>query len=106
MPDYIIVCRGGSQPATPEEGQAHKARWIGWIRTLGEAIVNPDTPLGKSVILAPGGATLQPAAGIALTGYSVVRAGDLDAALKIAADYPFLDMDGATLEVAQIVKMG
>jgi len=106
MPDYIIAYRGGSQPATPEEGQAHKARWMDWIGNLGEAIVNPGTPMGKSVIVAPGGATSEPAAGTALTGYSVVSADDLDAALKIAADCPFLDMDGATLEVAQIMKMG
>ena len=104
MPEYIIAYKGGTPPASPEEGRAHKAKWQQWIADLGDAAVNPGTPLGASRIVSTEGVSEDGGEG-AMSGFSVVRADDLDAALKIAQACPFLDTDG-TLEVAQVMKMG
>jgi len=103
MPDYIIACRGGKPPATPEDGAAHKARWQSWIADLGEAAVNPGTPLGESRIVTAEAAS-QADGQSAMTGFSIVAAQDLEAALEIARACPFMDT-GGTLEVAQVLAV-
>lgn len=104
MPDYIIAYKGGTPPTTKEEGAAHMALWQQWIADLGEDAVNPGTPLGASRIVSTDGVS-EDGGDNAMSGFSVVRADDMDAALKIAKTCPFLET-GGTLEVAQVMKMG
>ncbi|MDJ0941782.1 MAG: YciI family protein [Woeseiaceae bacterium] len=102
MADYIIAYIGGRQPATPEEGKAQKEKWDAWITNLGDAIVNPGTPLAMSKTIGPDGvADADPDR--KLTGFSIVRADSLDDAIAIAKECPFLEM--GTLEVAQVMQM-
>ena len=102
MADYIIAYIGGRQPETPEEGKAQKARWDAWISDLGDAVVNPGTPLAMSKTIGPDGvADADPDR--KLTGFSVVKADSLEDAIEIAKKCPFLAM--GTLEVAQVMQM-
>ncbi len=102
MPEYIIAYHGGKKPETPEEGAAGMEKWKAWIAGLGEAVVNPGTPLGMSKTVSADGVSDTDASN-KLTGFSVVQADDLDAALEMAKACPFLD--GGTLEVAEMMKM-
>lgn len=104
MAEFIITYRGGSKPATPEEGAAHMQRWQTWLGGLGDAVVNPGTPLGKSKLVTSD-AVIDDVPD-ALTGFSVVEAADMDAALVMAKACPFLEMDNASLEVAPVMSMG
>jgi len=99
MPAYIIAYHGGTTPKTPEDGAAHRQKWQAWMQDLGEAMVNPGTPLGPSEFLGD----LLPQEGGNLTGFSVVMADDMEAALAIARACPFLEI--GSLEVAEIKKM-
>ncbi len=101
MPDFILAYRGGRQPDTPEEGQAQMARWKKWLSDLGDAAVNPGTPLGKSQFVTANG--IAPDGPEPLTGYSIVTADDMNAALEIAKACPFAEI--GTLEVAEIKSM-
>lgn len=103
MAEFIITYRGGSQPATPEEGAAHMQRWKEWLGDLGDAVVNPGTPLGKSKLVTSDAVVDD--FPDALTGFSVVEAADMDAALVIAKACPFLEMDNSSVEVAQVMSM-
>lgn len=105
MPEYIIAYRGGKKPENPADGANEMARWKTWVEDMGDDAINPGTPLGKSVIISSQGVSDEPV-NDAMSGYTIVRADDMDAALKIASACPFLDMEEATLEVAQIMKMG
>ncbi|MEE9454203.1 MAG: hypothetical protein V3V13_07465 [Paracoccaceae bacterium] len=105
MAQYIIAYRGGAMPKTPEEGAAGMAKWKAWAVDLGEAIVNPGTPLGKSMIVSAQGVS-DDAGPDALMGYTIVEAENMDAALEMAKICPHIDMEGATLEVAQLMQMG
>ena len=55
MPNYIIAYQGGSKPESPEEGAKHMAKWKAWVDALGDAAVNPGTPLGKTRIVSTAG---------------------------------------------------
>ncbi|MCH7936650.1 MAG: hypothetical protein IH994_06115 [Proteobacteria bacterium] len=103
MTDYIIAYHGGNKPATPEEGAKHMAKWQAWVDGLGDAAVNPGTPLGKSRIVSSSGVSDDGGAN-PMSGFSIVKADNMDAALEMAKECPFLET-GGTLEVAEIMKM-
>jgi len=102
MSDYIIAYHGGKKPESPEEGAKHMARWKAWIGDLGDAVVNPGTPLGKSRTVSSGGVS-DDGGPDPLTGFSVVKADSMDAALEMAKACPFLDF--GTIEVAEMMEM-
>lgn len=103
MPNYIIAYHGGREPESPEEGAKQMARWKEWLGGLGDDVVNPGTPLGKSKIVSTDGVS-DYSGPASLTGFSIVRADDLDAALEIAKACPFVEI--GTLEVAEVKEMG
>ncbi len=78
------------------------AKWKAWIGGLGDAVVNPGTPLGKSKIVSSAGVS-DDSGSNSLTGFSIVKADSMDAALEMAKECPFLDI--GTLEVAEVMKM-
>ena len=45
MSQYIIVYLGGNQPATPEEGKQHFAKYMEWLSSLGDSAISPANPL-------------------------------------------------------------
>lgn len=103
MPDYIIAYHGGKKPESPEEGAKHMAKWKAWVGDLGDAAVNPGTPLGKSRIVSRDGVSDDGGAN-PMSGFSVVKADSMEAAIEIAKACPFLDT-GGTLEVAEMMGM-
>ena len=103
MPNYIIAYHGGKKPESPEEGAKHMAKWKAWIGGLGDAAVNPGTPLGKSRIVSSAGVS-DDGGPNPMSGFSVVKAESMDAALEMAKRCPVLDIDG-TLEVAEMMEM-
>ena len=103
MPNYIIAYHGGKQPESPEQGAEHMAKWKNWIAGLGEAAVNPGTPLSGTRIVSSSGVS-DDGGSNPISGYSVVKADSMDAALEMARACPFLDT-GGTLEVAQMMQL-
>lgn len=98
MAEFIIIYHGFGQPASKEEGEAAKARWMKWMQDLGEDIVNFGTPFKGGTMIAQDGATR----GGGLSGYSIVRAENMAAAMKIAKACPHLEM--GEVEVAELMK--
>ena len=103
MPKFIMTYRGGSKPKTPEEGQAHMARWQAWLADLGEAAIEPGTRMGQSQIVTSDGVSEN--VPNPMSGYSIIEATDMEAALKIAKACPFVEMDTAAMEVGEIMEM-
>ncbi len=102
MANFMIIYHAAtSYPSSPEEGKAHQAKWGVWLGELGDAVVNRGTPLGKSMMVSADGVSEAEAG---LTGYTVVEAPDLDAAVEIAKGCPYLDM--GAVEVAEMKSMG
>ncbi len=103
MPQYIIVYLGGNQPSSPEEGQKHMARYMDWLSSLGDSAVSPANPLKDTTTVNPDG-TVTLGGATAMSGYSIIEADSMDAALVIAKACPFLDV-GGSLEVSELVVM-
>ncbi len=102
MPDYVFAYHGGKKPESPEEGAESMAKWNAWIEDLGDAVVNPGTPLGMSKTVSAGSVSNDGGPN-PLTGFSIVKADDMDAALDMAKRCPFVEH--GTIEVAQVMEM-
>lgn len=102
MPNFIIAYHGGKEPENPEEGARQKEKWKAWVSSLGDAVVNPGTPLKGSRTLNANGVS-EDGGSNALTGFSIVKADSMEAALEMAKKCPFLEV--GTLEVAEVVEM-
>lgn len=103
MSNYIFAYHGGRMPDTPEEGARVMAQWERWIGSLGDRMVNPGNPVGKSKTVSASGVTDDGGAN-PLSGYSIVTADSIEAALDLAKGCPHLDYDG-TIEVAEVMEM-
>ena len=103
MPTYIIAYHGGKKPESPEEAAQGKAKWQAWVGGLGDAVVNPGTPLGKSKTVSSNGVS-DDGGSNPLSGIFIVNADSMDAALEMAKEDPFLEL-GGTIEVAEAMKM-
>ena len=101
MPKYVIAYLGGKQVANPQERTAQMAKWKVWVEGLGERMVNPGMPLGQGKLVTSDGVSER--GPNHLTGFSVVLADNMDAALDIARRCPFLDI--GTIEVAEAMEM-
>ena len=103
MSNYVFAYHGGKMPESPEEGARHMAKWKAWVGGLGDALVDPGTPLGKSKTVSSGGVS-DDGGSNPLLGFSIVKADSMDAALEMAKECPFLEI-GGTLEVAEMMEM-
>jgi len=101
MPKYVIAYLGGKQLANPETRAAQMAKWKAWVDGLGHRMVNPGMPLGQGKLVSSDGVSER--GPNHLTGFSIVLADTMDAALEIAQRCPFLDI--GTIEVAEAMEM-
>ena len=102
MSDYIFAYYGTMEPQDPEKGAEGRAKFQSWLEGLGEAVINPGTPLRITKAVTSGGVS-DDAALAALTGFSIIRAESMEAALEMAKDCPFLEM--GSVEVGEVMKM-
>ena len=103
MPNFLFVYHGGSKPETPEAGEAVMAKWNAWFAKLGEAVVDGGAPVGPSTTVFDG-AIEDHGGSNPTSGYSIVKAADKAAAVKIAQGCPVLD-SGGNIEVAEAVEL-
>ena len=103
MPQYTIVYLGGKQPSSPEEGQQHFTKYMEWLSSLGSAAVSPANPFRTTSTVNPDG-SVTAGSSTSMSGYSIIQADSMEAALEIAKACPFLDI-GGSLEVSELGEM-
>ncbi len=103
MPNYAFFYYGEPKFDSPEEGAKEQQRFMAWVSSLGDAMVNPGTPLGMPKTVSAHGVS-DGASSNRLTGFSVVKADSMDAALEMAKECPFLKV--GTVDVAEVMEMG
>ena len=103
MAQYVIVYLGGDQPTTPEEGQQHRSKYMGWLSALGDAVVSPANPFKDTNTINPDG-TITAGSTTTMSGYTIIEAESMEAALAMVKDCPFLDI-GGSLEVSELMQM-
>ena len=102
MAKYVFAYHGGTMPESEEEGAKVMAAWSAWFEGLGAAVVDGGAPCGQShtvtasSVAADGGAN-------PLSGYSIVNADSMDAAVDMAKGCPILEH--GSVEVAECMDM-
>jgi len=104
MAQFIFAYHGGKSPETPEEGEKVMAAWGAWVGGLGDAIVQPGAPLGMSKTVNGSGVTDDGGAN-PVSGYSVVDAADMGAAVTMAKGCPMVVDGSGSVEVAELLEM-
>ena len=104
MANYVLAYHGGGMPETEEESAKVMAAWEAWYGQLGAAIVDGGAPTGQAKTVNPDGSVADGGGANPLTGYTVVTAADLDAAVALAKGCPILST-GGTIEVAETSDM-
>ena len=103
MPEFMITYLGTPQPASPEEGQQHMAKYKEWLTALGDSAVSPANPLKDTNTVNPDG-SVSAGGGTTMSGFTIVEAESMEAALAMAKACPFLEV-GGSLEVSELIKM-
>ncbi len=105
MANYLLVYHGGGDMgATPEAQAKTMAAWMGWFGGLGSAVVDGGNPVGRACTITKGGTSEDGGANPA-TGYSVITAESMAAALKMASGCPVI-ADGGSVEVCETFNAG
>ena len=99
MAKYLLVYHGGGM-AEGEAAQAElMAAWGTWFQNLGPALADGGNPTGQAKTIA-GGAVSDGGGANPATGYSLINADGIDAAVELAKGCPVL-ASGGSIEVAE-----
>ncbi len=101
MPSFLVTYHGGGMPADEEGRQQAMAAFGAWVGRVGDALTDPGAPLGPSRTVSSDGVREGDAEGRA-GGYSVLRADDMDSAVDLVRDHPFVSR-GGSLQVTEAV---
>ena len=93
----------GDQPSSPEEGQQHRAKYMAWLSSLGDAAVSPANPLKDTRTVTPDG-TVASGGTTTMSGFTIIEADLMNEAVTVAKACPFLDI-GGSLEVSELMQM-
>lgn len=98
MANYVLVYHGGGMPETPEEGAMVMKAWTDWFAAIGDALVDGGNPASKTRRIGADGSVSDDATGP--SGYSIIKADSLDAAVEIAKGCP-VRAGGAAIQVVE-----
>ena len=93
MSQYMMIYLGGDKPSTPEEGKQHFAKYQEWLSSLGDAAVSPANPLKGTSTVNPDG-SVSDGGKTTISGFTIVEADSMDAALSMAKRCPFSKLAG------------
>jgi hypothetical protein len=100
MAKYLLVYHGGSM-AEGEEAQAKvMAAWGAWFQNLGPALADGGNPTSQAKTVAGNGSVSDGGGANPATGYSLIEADNIDAAVALAKGCPVLE-SGGNIEVAE-----
>ena len=80
----------------------HFAKYIDWLKSLGDAVVTPTIPFKDTHTVSSDG-SVQEGGSCAMSGFSIVTADSIQDAVKIAQACPFLEI-GGSLEVSELMQ--
>jgi hypothetical protein len=95
---YVFIYSGGTAPKNEAEGKAMMDAWMAYFGKIGPAIVDGGAPF------APGAKLVGKGQASHATGYTIVNADSLDAAVKLTAGHPHI-AHGGGVEVFECAEM-
>ena len=89
MANFVLLYSGGSMPETQAEQAQVMEAWGAWFSKIGSNLVdggNPFTPVAKTID--KNGKVSDGPVGTLATGYSIIKADSLNAAVDLAKGCP------------------
>ena len=97
MANYLLVFHGGRM--SQEEAAKVMQAWTDWFGVLGDKLIDAGNPVSLVKTIASNGSVSDGGVNPS-SGYSVIKADNLDAAVELAKGCPVLQ-GGASVEVAE-----
>jgi hypothetical protein len=104
MATYLLAYHGGGMPETEKEAARVMAAWGKWYTKLGKAIVDGGNPVGHAKTIASTGRVTNGGGKNPISGYTIIKARNLDTAATMAKGCPILK-SGGTIEVCETMEM-
>ena len=100
MATYLLAYHGGGMPETEEEQAQVMAAWGQWFGAVGAGMVDGGNPVGATRTIAPNGSVSDGGGANPVSGYSIIKADSMDAAVELAKSCPLL-RSGGSIEVCE-----
>ncbi|MCA9928986.1 MAG: hypothetical protein KC419_10930 [Anaerolineales bacterium] len=94
MTNFVLIYTGGGMPESEEKVAEVMAAWGAWYENLGAAIVDGGNPFGASKSVTDKGVSDGPIGSPPATGYTIISADSLDAAVAKVQNHPHLQYGG------------
>jgi hypothetical protein len=99
MSNYLLAYHGGGMPETDEGRVRAMEAWGKWFQNLGQAVVDGGNPVGRASTIVDG--TVSEGGGSnPVSGYTIVGAESMQAAVELARGCPVLQA-GGSIEVCE-----
>lgn len=101
MTKFLVTYHGGpGAPTDPAQAEQIQAAFGRWLASAGDAVTDPGAPLRPATQVSNGSAPPH----VAIGGYSIIEAEDVDAATEVLRTHPFVAR-GGTLQVDEAVSI-
>jgi hypothetical protein len=104
MAKYLLAYHGGGMPETEEENARVLEAWNGWYHTLGSSVVDGGNPIGPARTVSADGSVSDGGGANPITGYTIIEATGLDAAVELSRSCPILAA-GGSIEVCETFEV-
>ena len=104
MATYLLAYHGGTMPETEKEQARVMAAWGKWYGKLGKAVTDPGNPVGHAKTVASTGRITSGGGKNPVTGYTIIKARDIESASKLAKGCPIL-AGGGSIEVCETFEI-
>lgn len=99
MSKFLVTYHGGSgMPSDPAQMEKITQAFGAWLAKAGSAVTDAGAPLRPATQVA----NATPAPRVAIGGYSVIQADDIEDAVAVLKSHPFVAR-GGTLQVDELV---
>ena len=103
MHKFILAYHGVPELDSPEASKKHMKDWMAWSTALGNAIVDPGTPVGMSKTISANGVENNGGSN-PLSGITTLQARTMEEAIEMTKNCPHI-LAGGTIEIAQTMEM-
>ena len=101
MAKFILTFEDARQPSSPEAGQQHMSDYRDWLAGLGDTLVMPQLAFRQTRVVTDQGVREASPGGI--MGFLMIEAENMEAAIAVARQCPFLAM--RTMRVAEAMDV-
>ena len=101
MPKFVVTFENARPLTSTQDTEQHMAAYRTWLKGLGDSLILPRQAFRQSrLVQSEGVAETKPGD---IMGLLMIEATDMDAAVEVVQDCPFLDM--GTMRVAEAMDV-